>query len=70
MEIKKILVTGSLGYIGSIFTPYITKNNYECISYPNCLYDISYLSCFRFNENDLNYVYNMFLKFLYKNLKI
>jgi nucleoside-diphosphate-sugar epimerase len=33
METKKILVTGSLGYIGSVLTPYLNKNNYECIGY-------------------------------------
>jgi len=33
METKKILVTGSLGYIGSGLVPYLTKNNYVCIGY-------------------------------------
>src|SRR3989344_6504243 len=28
---KKVLVTGSQSYIGSILTPYLLKNNYSCI---------------------------------------
>lgn len=30
---KKILVTGSLGYIGSVLTPYLSTNNFECVGY-------------------------------------
>lgn len=28
---KKVLVTGSQSYIGSVLTPYLTQNNYQCI---------------------------------------
>ncbi len=30
---KKILVTGSLGYIGSVLTPYLESKGYQCIGY-------------------------------------
>ena len=30
---RKILVTGSLGYIGSVLTPYLNENNFECLGY-------------------------------------
>lgn len=30
---RKILVTGSLGYIGSVLTPYLNENNFECVGY-------------------------------------
>lgn len=30
---KKIMVTGSLGYIGSLLVPYLTENNFDCIGY-------------------------------------
>jgi len=30
---KKVLVTGSLGYIGSVLVPYLSEHNFECIGY-------------------------------------
>lgn len=30
---KRVLVTGSTGYIGSVLTPYLQENGFECIGY-------------------------------------
>jgi nucleoside-diphosphate-sugar epimerase len=41
---KKVLVTGSLGYLGSVLLPYLTGNGFDCVGYDTgffkdcCLY--------------------------------
>jgi len=30
---KKILVTGSLGYIGSVLAPYLEERGFKCVGY-------------------------------------
>ena len=30
---ERILITGSLGYFGSLLSNYLTENGYECIGY-------------------------------------
>ena len=32
-NMKKVLITGSLGYLGSVFTEYLPEHGYECIGY-------------------------------------
>ena len=44
---KKILVTGSLGYIGSTLTKYLTKNGFDCHGY-----DIGYFKDCKLTETD------------------
>lgn len=39
----KILVTGSLGYIGSVLTDYLKKKNYDCIGYDIGFFEDCYL---------------------------
>lgn len=39
---KRVLVTGSLGYLGSVLIPYLEKNGFDCVAYDtgffeNCL---------------------------------
>ena len=39
---KKVLVTGSLGYLGSVLTGYLEQNGFDCLGYDagffrNCL---------------------------------
>ncbi|MEO9307224.1 MAG: SDR family oxidoreductase [Nitrososphaera sp.] len=40
---EKVLVTGSLGYIGSVLTEYLKKNYYECIGYDTGFFEDCYL---------------------------
>ena len=40
---KKVLVTGSLGYIGSVLTPYLNESNFECIGYDTGFFKDCYL---------------------------
>lgn len=35
---KRILVTGSLGYIGSVLTPYLESAGYECVGYDTAFF--------------------------------
>lgn len=40
---KQILVTGSLGYIGSVLIPYLNENNLECVGYDTGFFKDCYL---------------------------
>src|ERR1700738_2684343 len=40
---KKILVTGSLGYLGSVLTKYLDENGYNCIGYDTGFFKNSFL---------------------------
>ena len=40
---KKVLVTGSLGYIGSILTPYLKDRGFEVIGYDTGFFENSIL---------------------------
>jgi len=40
---KKVLVTGSLGYIGSVLVPYLSERNFECIGYDTGFFKDCYL---------------------------
>ena len=33
METKRIVITGSLGYIGTVLVPYLTRQHHDCIGY-------------------------------------
>lgn len=40
---KKVLVTGSLGYVGSVLIPYLTKYSFDCIGYDTGFFKDCYL---------------------------
>ena len=40
---KKVLVTGSLGYIGSVLVPYLSEHNFECVGYDSGFFKDCYL---------------------------
>lgn len=42
-SMKKVLVTGSLGYLGSVLMPYLAENNYGCIGYDTGFFRDCYL---------------------------
>ena len=35
---KKILILGSEGYLGSVLTPYLSKNKYEIVGVDQCFF--------------------------------
>lgn len=45
--VKKVLITGGAGYIGSVLTPILLEKGYEVCVIDNLMFDqISLLSCF------------------------
>ena len=52
MSKKKILVTGSLGYIGSVLTPYLVERGYDVLGF-----DIGFFeSCKLYEHNDTKFL--------------
>lgn len=47
-KFKKILITGTLGYIGSVLKPYLEERGYECIGYDTGFFK----DCLMFGEHD------------------
>lgn len=45
---KRVLITGSLGYIGSVLTPYLQENGFECIGYDTGFFR----DCTLYNPNE------------------
>lgn len=62
---KKILVTGSQSYIGSVLTPYLIKNNYECIGL-----DAGFIKdCLLYPQSDVKTIYKDVRNISRKDLK-